>query len=148
MLSARVRTLVRKLWPVQCFLISSLLCLYVYACNRPSPHTASTADGPLVADRKSASFGTVKRGEHAKSEITLRNPGRAAVVILSFETSCPCVTVSPASATISAGESRRFTVSYAPESGEDFRGDLSAELRGKGDGDKLVFLGFAEIRIE
>ena len=72
----------------------------------------------------------VYRGQKARAVLTLVNHGSQAVAIERIETSCPCMTITPASILIEVGEKKLLTVEFDSSTELDFHGGLSIEVTG------------------
>lgn len=94
----------------------------------------------IELDNTSLSFGTVVTGGSATAVLTVRNTGLEPLVIGSITSSGGAFTVSPDSATIAAGGSRGFTVSFTPTTVGTISGSLTITSNDSDEGSLSVSL--------
>ena len=79
--------------------------------------------------------------------ISIRNRGPTPIRIARFETSCPCVRVSPSSLDLKADETQEITVAYDSAEEPEFRGSLGVSLEGRGSSNEIAFRTTVEVTV-
>jgi HYDIN/CFA65/VesB family protein/ASPM-SPD-2-Hydin domain-containing protein/centrosomal CEP192-like protein len=97
--------------------------------------------GTLGASASSLSFGTVLVGNNSSLQETLTNTGGSSVTISQANVSGSGFSVSAVPATLAAGQSANFNVTFAPQSGGAVSGSLSIVSNASNSTLKITFSG-------
>jgi hypothetical protein len=97
--------------------------------------------GTLGASASSLSFGTVLVGNNSSLQETLTNTGGSSVTISQANVSGSGFSVSAVPATLAAGQSANFNVTFAPQSGGAVTGSLSIVSNASNSTLKITFSG-------
>ncbi len=92
-------------------------------------------------------LGSVKPAENKTINITIKNISNNPVVIASCRTSCECIKVLTIPKKLQPDESSLLPINYAPDSEPSFSGELSVELLGLDESDKVLFSTHVNISI-
>lgn len=97
---------------------------------RGNPRRAVEREEGLAIDPDPIDLGKLGLGLRGEAAALVVNRGAAPVAIDRFEVSCPCIEVSPITATIGPASSQALRVAFDPGGDLDFRGRLAVPLRG------------------
>jgi hypothetical protein len=104
-----------------------------YAYDDPKVKFMRNNTGPrFSADRTFLNFGYVANNTTKQDSVTVSNPGGSPLSISSVATNNVKLTVTPASATIAAGGTQKFYLTFAPQSGSDTTATITFTHNGPG----------------
>lgn len=121
-----------------------IISLAAFGCAR-EPEFGESPDKPALAVKCESL--SLRPGEMGRAGLTITNRAPTGVSIQRFETSCPCVRVSPSSIHIPSHQTASLYVTYDPTEEPDFRGGLAVALKGIGERDRTVFSATADIEV-
>jgi hypothetical protein len=127
--------------------VGSVLFLFIFIIfafiftrdNRQLGTIPRHSNPPVLLDPDPIELGDLEPGRSAEAKLSLRNRGSETVVLERIETSCPCVSVSPASLRLHPGGAAELRVHFDPTDEPEFRGGLSVTLVGWGRPGAILF---------
>ena len=111
-----------------------LTAVFTWRLMSPDADLAVLAASPKIID-----LGAIGRGQKVEVEISLSNRSRSEIQYASVETSCPCLSISPAKGAVAPGSSIQVAVLFDLAKEPDFVGGLSMTAKGYSPERNLVF---------
>jgi len=108
------------------------------------PPTETSRSPSLIVQPVSIPLGPLAPGRSARAAATLRNVGTEAVEVARFETSCPCVRVTPDRLRLAVGGTASIRVTFDPI-GEP---GLAVEYIGRSPDDAAVLRGTVRLEVK
>ncbi len=108
--------------------------IFTWRLMSPDADLAVLAASPKIID-----LGAIGRGQKVEVEISLSNRSRSEIQYASVETSCPCLSISPAKGAVAPGRSIQVAVLFDLAKEPDFVGGLSMTAKGYSPERNLVF---------
>ena len=122
----------------------AIACLGVLAscwmgCSPEPDASGSVPEGGLTWSPGALSLGTLAPGRSAGGSVEIANGRDEAVTLARFATSCPCVSISPASLELGPKGRGSVEVRFDPREEPEFRGRLGVTVEGfDGRGVRLI----------
>ena len=101
---------------------------------------------PLEISPDPVRLGVVIQGHDARAHLTIFNRGSQPVSLDLIETTCPCLTIAPASIALPPGESKTLTIQFNSSAEPDFLGTLLMDVTGHARG-QLLFETQVKLRV-
>lgn len=101
----------------------------------------------LIVSPDPIALGVLTPGHSAQTTVTIRNQTSEAVMVRRFETTCPCILVTPVPIRVGPRGTASLVVTFDPKAEPDFRGSLSVDVVGYADDGGRVLRATADIDV-
>ena len=125
-------------------------CFSAGGCLPASPNPSTYLATPLSSielQPERVQFGELSPGCGSEATFKVRNRGTAIVEVARFETSCPCIRVSPRSISLRPRESAEIKVTFDPSKEPEFQGSLEVVVEGRSDMNQPLLRATVEVSV-